>query len=168
MKRIMILITSIIFMCVMLSGCGFENDLMTENRTQNNVYVPSSQVVYDVEKYLKDKYNKEFKASVSDSPNHIYSSYSVSVLDDENNFFDVSITYQDEEHYSVTDRYNIYAMKHDFEKWFKELADPYIDCKFKVFWRPGIGDLSNDYNECKTAEDFLELSPTSSYYGLRF
>ncbi len=62
----------------------------------------------------------------------------------------------------------MYSISDDLEVWFKELADPYIDCEYKAFWRPSQLQLSSDYNECKTAEDFLKLSPTASYYGLRF
>ncbi len=63
----------------------------------------------------------------------------------------------------------MYSISDDLEVWFKELADPYIDCEYKAFWRPSPMQLSSEYNECKNLEDFLDVSSkASSYYVLRF
>ena len=135
------------------------------------VYKERDEIESDVESYLEEKYEKEFVVAITDSPNHIYSSYAASAYaaDDESmEMFDVTITYADEETYSITDNYFMYSISDDLEAWFIELADPHIDCEFKAFWLSSPMELPSDYDECKTAEDFLKLSPTASYYGLRF
>jgi hypothetical protein len=149
------------------TGCVINNS----KTSRNVVYKGRDEIETDVESYLKEKYGKEFIVAVTDSPNHIYSSYEVSAYaadDESKTSCSVTITYVDEENYYVTDDYFMYSISDDLEVWFKELADPYIDCDFKAFWRSGLMDLSSDYDDCKTAEDFLELSPTASYYSLRF
>lgn len=88
-------------------------------------------------------------------------------MDEDRNSFDVSITYYDEELFSVTDSYLLYGMTEDFEAWFTELADPYIDSEFKVFFIP-ISGLPSEYYECETIDEFLQMSPTGTYYGLKF
>lgn len=165
-KKVLLMLMAAI---MIMGGGGCRVDKSGTSR--NVVYKEHGEIEEDVKTYLSEKYGKEFVVAVTDSPNHIYSSYAASAYaaDDENmEMFDVTIAYADEETYHIADDYFMYSVKDDFETWFTELADPYIDCEFKVFWRPGIGDLPSDYNECKTAEDFLELSPTASYYGLRF
>ncbi len=148
------------------TGCGNNSET-----SRNVIYKERHEVETDVESYLEEKYGKEFIVAVTDSPNHIYSSYEVSAYaadDESKTSCSVTITYVDEENYYATDDYFMYSISDDLEVWFKELADPYIDSDFKAFWRSGLMDLSSDYDDCKTAEDFLELSPTASYYGLRF
>lgn len=162
-----ILATLLIGAITMNTGCGMSNS----ETSRNTVYKERDEVEADVEAYLEEKYGKAFVVAVTDNPNHIYSSYAASAYaadDESKEMFSVTITYADEENYSVTDDYFMYSISDDLELWFTELADPYIDCDFKVFWRAGFIDLPSDYKECKTAEDFLELSPTTSYYGLRF
>lgn len=148
------------------TGCGNNSET-----SRNVIYKERHEVETDVESYLEEKYGEEFIVAVTDSPNHIYSSYEVSAYaadDESKTSCSVTITYVDEENYYATDDYFMYSISDDLEVWFKELADPYIDSDFKAFWRSGLMDLSSDYDDCKTAEDFLELSPTASYYGLRF
>lgn len=152
---------------LMSGGCAMGRS----ESSRNVVYKEREEIEEDVKSYLKEKYEKDFVVAVTDSPNHIYSSYEVSAYaadDESKEMFDVSITYIDEENYSVTDDYFMYSISDELEAWFIELANPYIDCDFKAFWCSSPFGLSSDYDTCKTAEDFLELSPTSSYYGLRF
>lgn len=159
--------TLLIGAITMNTGCGMSNS----ETSRNTVYKERDEVETDVKAYLEGKYGKEFVVAITDNPNHIYSSYAASAYaadDESKEMFDVTITYADEETYGVTDNYFMYSISDDLELWFKELADPYIDGDFKVFWRAGFMDLPSDYKECKTAKDFLELSPTASYYGLRF
>lgn len=159
--------TLLIGVITMNTGCGMSNS----ETSRNTVYKERDEVETDVKSYLEGKYGKEFVVAITDNPNHIYSSYAASAYaadDESKEMFDVTITYADEETYGVTDNYFMYSISDDLELWFTKLADPYIDCEFKAFWRPGLMELPSDYNECKTAEDFLKLSPTASYYGLRF
>ncbi|MBQ8010019.1 MAG: hypothetical protein IJ265_00475 [Oscillospiraceae bacterium] len=127
----------------------------------------NSQVEQDIAAYLKEKYDQEFTVSVTDRPNHLYSSYGATAYDENQNDFEVSITYYDAELFSVSDSYLLYGMQEDFEAWFMELADPYIDSDFKVFLIP-ISGLPSEYYECETVEEFLDISPTGTYYGVKF
>ncbi len=164
MKKAFLILMALVI--VIVGGCGMNGSEIS----RNVVYKPRDVVENDISNYLKQKYNKDFDVAVMDSPNHIYSSYSAEVYpdDDRTVSFQASIVYTDENNYNVTDDYFMYSISGDLEKWFIELADPYIDCDFKAFWRPYSFGLPSDYDDCKTAEDFLKLSPTSSYYGLRF
>ena len=165
-KKILLILMSAVIMIGNV-GCGASNP----ETSRTVVYKEHGEIEEDVKTYLSEKYGKEFVVAVTDSPNHIYSSYAASAYaaDDENmEMFDVTIAYADEETYHIADDYFMYSISDDLEVWFKKLADPYIDCEYKAYWRTGITTLSSDYNECKTAEDFLKLSPTASYYGLRF
>ncbi len=167
MKRLLIFVLAI-GVILMSGGCRMDRSQTTK---RNIVYKERDEIEADVKSYLSEKYGKEFVVAVSDNPNHIYYSYEVSAYaadDESKTLCTVSITYVDEENYSITDDYFMYSISEDLEVWFKELADPYIDCEYKAFWRPSPLQLSSDYSECKTAEDFLKLSPTASYYGLRF
>ncbi len=167
MKRLLIFVLAI-GVILMSGGCRMDRSQTTK---RNIVYKERDEIEADVKSYLSEKYGKEFVVAVSDNPNHIYYSYEVSAYaadDESKTLCTVSITYVDEENYSITDDYFMYSISDDLEVWFKELADPYIDCEYKAFWRPSQLQLSSDYNECKTAEDFLKFSPTASYYGLRF
>ncbi len=167
MKRLLIFVLAI-GVILMSGGCRMDRSQTTK---RNIVYKERDEIEADVKSYLSEKYGKEFVVAVSDNPNHIYYSYEVSAYaadDESKTLCTVSITYDDEENYRITDDYFMYSISDDLEVWFKELADPYIDCEYKAYWRTGITTLSSDYNECKTAEDFLKLSPTASYYGLRF
>lgn len=80
----------------------------------------------------------------------------------------ITITFADEENYTISDDGLMLGIKDDLEKWFAELVDPYIECEYKVFYRNNGFTLPDDYKDCRTAEDFLKLSPTSEYYGLLF
>ena len=164
MKKAFLILMALVI--VIVGGCGMNGSEIS----RNVVYKPRDVVENDISDYLKKKYNKDFDVAVMDSPNHIYSSYSADVYpdDDRTVSFQASIVYTDENNYNVTDDYFMYSISGDLEEWFIELADPYIDSNFKVFWRPYSFGLPSDYDGCKTAEDFLKLSPTSSYYGLRF
>lgn len=165
-KRMLLILMSAV---MMIGGGGCRVDKSGTSR--NVVYKEHEEIEEDVKAYLSEKYGKEFVVAVTDSPNHIYSSYAVSAYaadDESKEMFNVTINYTDKENYVVTDDYFMYFISDDLVKWFTELADPYIDCEYKAYWRTGITTLSSDYNECKTAEDFLKLSPTASYYGLRF
>ncbi len=165
-KRLLLILMSAV---MIIGGGGCRMDKSGTSR--NIVYKQRDEIEEDVKTYLSNKYGKEFEVAVTDNPNHIYSSYEASAyaVDDESKTScTVTINYVDEENYSVTDDYFMYSISDDLEVWFKKLADPYIDCEYKAYWRTGITTLSSDYNECKTAEDFLKLSPTASYYGLRF
>lgn len=164
-KKILLILIS----AVMIGGGGCRVD--KSETSKNVVYKQRDEIEEDVKTYLREKYGKEFVVAVTDSPNHIYSSYEASAYaaDDENKeMFELTVYYADKEHYSITDDYFMYSISDDLEVWFKELADPYINCEYKVYWRPAVFPLSNDYDQCKTVEDFLELSPTASYYALRF
>ena len=165
-KRILLILMSAVIMIGNV-GCGASNP----ETSRTVVYKEREEIEEDVKAYLSEKYGKEFVVAVTDSPNHIYSSYAVSAYaadDESKEMFNVTINYTDKENYVVTDDYFMYFISDDLVKWFTELADPYIDCEYKAYWQTGITTLSSDYNECKTAEDFLRLSPTASYYGLRF
>ncbi|MBE6845476.1 MAG: hypothetical protein E7508_07175 [Ruminococcus sp.] len=166
-KKVLLVLMSAILM-IECCGCGIIDFGIGDTETSRTViYKEREEIEEDVKTYLSNKYGKEFTVAVTDSPNHIYSSYEVTAYDEEMNSFDVSITYYDEENYSVTESYLLYGMKDDFESWFTELADPYIDSEFKVFFIP-MDDLPYEYHECATVEEFLETSKTSTYYGLRF
>lgn len=150
-----------------MTGCSRNSNNPNQNST---IYKDKEEVKQVAEDYLEEKYGKEFVAVISDNPNHLYSSYQVSAYaadDESKEFFTVTVTYYDEETYGVTDDYFMYSIKDDLEIWFKELADPYIDSEFKVFYLSS-GSLPTDYNDCATLEDFLKISPTSIYYGLRY
>lgn len=162
-----LLLVLIIGAVLINGGCGINHS----ETKRNIVYKERNEIEADVKSYLSEKYGKEFIVAVTDNPNHIYSGYEVSAYaadDESKTSCTVTITYVDKENYNITDDYFMYSISDDLEVWFKELADPYIDCEYKAYWRTGITTLSSDYNECKTAEDFLKLSPTASYYGLRF
>lgn len=165
-KKLLLILMSAV---MMIGGSGCRVDKSETSR--NIVYKQRDEIEEDVKTYLREKYGKEFEVAVTDSPNHIYSSYEVSAYaadDESKTSCTVTINYVDEENYSITDDYFMYSISDDLEVWFKKLADPYIDCEYKAYWRPAALPLSNDYDQCKTAEDFLELSPTASYYALRF
>lgn len=147
--------------------CGCDN---TSNTDVKKIYKDKEDVEIAAETYLKEKYGEDFDVAVTDSPNHLYTSYAVSAyaLNDENKeLFNVTVTYYDEETYSVRDDYFIYKIRNDLEDWFADLADPYIDCDFKVFYLSD-GALPNDFDECKTVNDFLEVAKINYSYGLRF
>ena len=147
--------------------CGCDN---TSNTDVKKIYKDREEVEIAAETYLKEKYGKEFDVAVADNPNHLYTSYALTAyaLDDESKeLFDMTVTYYDEETYSVRDNYFIYFIKDDLEDWFYDVADPYIDCDFKVFYLTD-GALPNDFDECKTANDFLEVAKVNYSYGLRF
>jgi len=166
-KKVLLVLMSAILM-IECCGCGIIDFGIGDTETSRTViYKEREEIEEDVKTYLSNKYGKEFTVAVTDSPNHIYSSYEVTAYDEEMNSFDVSITYYDEENYSVTESYLMYGMKDDFESWFIELADPYIDSEFKVFFIP-MDDLPSEYHECKTIDEFLKMSPTGTYYGLKF
>ena len=168
MKRLLIFVLAI-GVILMSGGCRMDRSQTTK---RNIVYKERDEIEADVKSYLSEKYGKEFVVAVSDNPNHIYYSYEVSAYaadDESKTLCTVSITYVDEENYSITDDYFMYSISEDLEVWFKELADPYIDCEYKAFWRPSPMQLSSEYNECKNLEDFLDVSSkASSYYVLRF
>jgi len=163
MKKSCVMLISAMLMCSLLSACQKRQSDMP----QSYMYKDTQQVELDIEGYLQEKYGKEFSVSVTDTPNHLYSSYGATAYDEDRNSFDVSITYYDEELFSVTDSYLLYGMTEDFEAWFTELADPYIDSEFKVFFIP-ISGLPSEYYECETIDEFLQMSPTGTYYGLKF
>ncbi|MFT3951226.1 MAG: hypothetical protein QM689_04635 [Oscillospiraceae bacterium] len=166
MRKTLIRLLSIMLAgMLLLSGCSITNGSETKK-----IYKDKQEVELAAETYLKEKYGKEFSAAVTDSPNHLYTSYALSAyaVDDVNKeSFDVTVTYYDEETYGVTDDYFMYSINDDLESWFKELADPYIESDFKAFYLSS-GSLPSDYKDCKTFNDFLKLSPTSTYYGLRY
>ncbi len=157
------IVIAAVFLCSLLTACSSGNT----GQELNYVNKSNSQVEQDIAAYLKEKYDQEFTVAVSDRPNHLYSSYEATAYDEKQNDFEVSITYYDEELFSVSESYLLYGLKDDFEAWFTELADPYIDSEFKVFFIP-MSDLPSEYHECKNVTDFLEMSKTGTYYGLRF
>ena len=82
-------------------GCGMHNET-----SRKIIRKDRDEVEADVEAYLEEKYGKAFVVAVTDNPNHIYSSYAASVYaadDESKEMFSVTITYADEENYSVTD-----------------------------------------------------------------
>ena len=170
-KMVLLILMSVILV-IECCGCGISDFSAGDTETSRTViYKERAEIEEDVKTYLSNKYGKEFIVAVTDSPNHIYSSYAASAYatdDESKEMFNVTIAYVDEENYDVTDDYFMYSISDDLEAWFRELADPYIDYDFKVFWLSAPLSLSSEYNKCKTAEDFLKLSPTASYYGLRF
>ena len=135
MKNRYATLAAAILLCSSLPACQKEQNNTSQNYTHKN----TQQVELDIEGYLQEKYGKEFSVSVTETPNHLYSSYGATAYDEDRNSFDVSITYYDEELFSVTDSYLLYGMTEDFEAWFTELADPYIDSEFKVFFIPISG-----------------------------
>ena len=119
-------------------------------------------------KYLKEKYGENFKISITDRPSSIYNSYYLTAYNEEFDSMNITISFTDENTYDISDDGLMLFIQDDLEKWFADFIDPYIDCEYKVFYRKNGFTLPDDYKECKTAEDFLELTPTSEYYGLLF
>ena len=119
-------------------------------------------------KYLKEKYGENFEISITDRPSSIYNSYYLTAYNEEFDSMNITISFTDENTYDISDDGLMLFIQDDLEKWFADFIDPYIDCEYKVFYRKNGFTLPDDYKECKTAEDFLELTPSSEYYGLLF
>lgn len=71
MKKSCVMLISAMLMCSLLSACQKRQSDMP----QSYMYKDTQQVELDIEGYLQEKYGKEFSVSVTDTPNHLYSSY---------------------------------------------------------------------------------------------
>ena len=171
LKRIYIILLSAVLI-IGGSGCETVNPDLSEAKVEtssiNVITKDDDEVTEIVEEYLKEKYKKEFEIALTDRPSSIYNSYYLTAYDESYDSMNITITFTDEENYTISDDGLMLGIKDDLEKWFAELVDPYIECEYKVFYRNNGFTLPDDYKDCRTAEDFLKLSPTSEYYGLLF
>ena len=171
LKRIYIILLSAVLI-IGGSGCETVNPDLSEAKVEtssiNVITKDDDEVTEIVEEYLKEKYKKEFEIALTDRPSSIYNSYYLTAYDESYDSMNITITFTDEENYTISDDGLMLGIKDDLEKWFAELVDPYIECEYKVFYRNNGFTLPDDYKDCRTAQDFLKLSPTSEYYGLLF
>lgn len=166
-KAILILISLV--MVIECGGCKEQQTEEVQSSAEASSIIVSDDRLEEIAlQYLKEKYGEDLKISITDRPSSIYNSYYLTAYNEEFDSMNITISFTDENTYDISDDGLMLFIQDDLEKWFADFIDPCIDCEYKVFYRKNGFTLPDDYKECKTAEDFLELTPTSEYYGLLF